>query len=568
MLLGNNVYQQYKDNTTALPIYDTSNASNLVTRYGDRYRAAVLYGLENMSYVEGSIDDMSRSQISPWQWLDTYYNSSYFIAPVNSRANCFDPMLNALRALDFLPEALDNKPETYGPYIINRVGRCVTITHAPDLNIYSKIDFGDGTGQKVIFTDPESHDFRECLIKDCWCGHQSLGNYGEHTSRPSWGDSYATNKDPYLAIMRDYRGVHRYANNGTYTITIESYCIHDTNGSDSGANIVHTTYSFDITVGDAEDQEIIYFKIPKEFDHIYINGVRCPLVERADDYNVVGLDVTGYKGLLGKVCAGRCDVIMCALPLINTTNYVKYQCRLNLTRNNWDSRMSRVIATDTADTIFDMSFDPRTQLYYVDNLADKLNIPDFSCLYFYDENNNRCLYTTDCYINAYGVSPDNSTTKIREWVFSPAAGRIYAPSDSEGVPIPSSYYGWQPFFTRSSIQVAEFENDYVRITKDNLPYVRESRYQAKFMSDYTSMTSIPSVFGDDAVTPVNSNFSPKYYSTYRTNYDPTDGTPGIEAVVVLTEACIGKTYDLRNALPWKAFFPSCYCVDAPLNIYD
>ena len=83
------------------------------------------------------------------------------------------------------------------------------------------------------------------------------------------------------------------------------------------------------------------------------------------------------------------------------------------------------------------------------------------------------------------------------------------------------------------------------------------------------MVNVLSVFNGDAIAPLTLWRSDTYYPKYTTPYVSNDSfiseTP--EAVAILTEACIGKTYDLRNAVPWKTFFPGCYCVDAPLELY-
>lgn len=569
-LLGSDIYQQHQNDTTNLPIQNNDGASKLVTRYPARYEALAVFGLDNMSYYEGTdIDYIPRGKITNNVYAenDIYYNWSYFTNAVSSRSSCFEPLLNNLRGDDYSGNSIYGRVETYGPYIINRVGKCVAITHAPDVGMYSKINFGDGTGQKIIFTDPAGSYFDKSLIDECWIGN-NLGNNATPTRRPSWSDSYATDQDPYLTRMRDYRAVHRYASNGTYTITIESYAICDAGGSDNGTAITHTTHTFNLTVGDASDQDIIYFKIPQEFDHLYINGVRCPVVEQGDDYNVVGLDVTEYNWLLGKMCAGRRDVVVCALPSISTTNYVKYQCHLQVTQSYFDNDTSNDVVVNSVDQTFDMTFDSKSQLYYVDNLAGKLNIPDFGCRYFNDGNDDVKEYSYSGTATIYGVAQDNSTTEVVNFSYDPCYSKIRSSTNTYGVEISSYYYNWEPYFALSSIQVAEFENDYVRTTKDDLPYVRSSRWTAKFMSDYPSLTSIKQVFGNDAITPLCEHFCSEYYDTYTTSYDPVNGTPGIDAVVILTEACIGKTYDLRNAVPWKAFFPSCYCVDTPLSIYD
>jgi hypothetical protein len=88
------------------------------------------------------------------------------------------------------------------------------------------------------------------------------------------------------------------------------------------------------------------------------------------------------------------------------------------------------------------------------------------------------------------------------------------------------------------------------------------------MSDYSNLSDVSSAFGSDAILPLADYHNPTYRPTYTagSGYIPSNGTTN--DVVILTEACIGKTYDLRNVIPWKTFFPGCYCNNAPLTIYN
>ena len=567
LLMGNYIYETNHNNNTKLPITGGSEGkSRLVSRQNSVYNTVALYGLNNIR-ISNNIDDMPRGKIGIgdiYNESEDYINDDYAINIVDTRSTCFTPLLQQINSGSIRTTVIR------GPYILNAVGKCVAITHAPDLSIYSIINFGDGTLPVYVFTDPTNHDFDsedDNICTSCWSGgllHDDINP----TARPLWGDS-EDNVDPYVARMRDYRATHRYASNGTYTITIESYAIRDATGSDAGTRISHTTHSFNVTVTDVSEQDIIYFKVPKEFDHLYINGVRCPLVGQGNDYNVVGLDVTGYDWMLGKVCAGRRDVIMCKLPLLSTTNYVKYQCQLTISREYYDSNARERVTSNFDPITVDMSYDAVSQLYYVDDLATKMGVSDLGCGYG-TVDNNEVEYDYRVGLVITGVDQNNAATTIISKTYSSfpfgkvfAANNVYGSND-----ISKYYYGWQPYFARSSIQVAEAENDYVRNTTDTLPYVRSSRATAKFMSDYPSLVSLRTVFGNDAVTPLANYFSNTYHETYETSYDPAGGTDALDAIVILTEACIGKTYDLRGAIPWKSFFPGCYCVDAPLNVYN
>jgi hypothetical protein len=558
-LVGNDVYTEY-ENSGGLSIRgDDVKGSKLLRRNGNSYTIVKLYGLSDLTYVS-DIGSMPRMRIgyTVYDWNDKYHNNSYLLNTVDTRASCFEPLLNVLRSNDFDDSYISENAEAYGPYILNRVGRCVTITHAPDIDAYSIINFGDNTSPVVIFTDPDPHNHENCIIDDYWRGGNVDGYSGNPTTRPGWGTD--GNADSILSRMRDYRATHRYASNGTYTITIETYAIHDIQGSSDGTEVTHTTTSYSVTVTSADSQDIIYFKVPEQFDHLYINGVRCPLVERGDGYNVVGLDVTDYNWLLGKVCAGRRDVVICKLPLLSSTNYTKYTCNIAMTRSGNGPSINY-------NSTFDMLYDSKSQLYYVDDLATKTGIADINCPMYGDPDDLEQYGNLSFTITISGVDQSNTSTELIEYESDEFPdGRILTESNSSGVEIVSHYYGWQPYFTRGSIQVAEFENDYVRNTTDSLPYVRGSRSYPEFMSDYTNMVGVLSVFGGDAVAPVSQQLSPLVNTVYETSFDPSSGTTG--AIAVLTEACIGKTYDLRNAVPWKTFFPGCYCVDAPLSLYD
>jgi hypothetical protein len=335
------------------------------------------------------------------------------------------------------------------------------------------------------------------------------------------------------------------------------------NSSDSGFRVTETTTTYSLTVTDASSQDIIYFKVPKEFDHIYINGVRCPTVEQADDYNVVGLDVTGYNWLLGKICAGRRDVVLCKLPLLADTNYTKYQCRIQLTRTG------QQMDPQNFDQTFDMLYDAKSQLYYVDDLATKV-VSDINCKYYtVTSAGDTSSYNASFTITITGVDQNNDATELKRYTGDTFPdGVVLVPNSSNLEDFMAHYSGWEPYFARSSIQVAEFENDYIRNTTDSLPYIRESRSEPKFLSDCPYEQDIVQSFGNDIVRPLTNDASPYYTKTYATEFDRQEGVNSNNAVAILTEACIGKTYDLRYALPWKTFFPSCFCTDSPLSVHN
>ena len=597
-LVGNDVYAEYGGGSTTT-MYISGNpetGSKLLSRNPDKYQIISLQGLSNFNYYT-DIDSLPRFNgiYTPDEYSSDHYysNANYLTNLVDTRASCFEPMLNRLRSGNFYPYSIDGKNEIYAPYILNRIGKCVAITHAFDVNMYSIINFGDGTPPVAIFTDPLPTGYHVSgnIAYDYWSGvYNDLDSrdYPPDVSplnRPNFDSPEGyyniqyNNSDPYIMRMRDYRATHKYANNGTYNITIESYAVYDSTGSDAGTDVIHTTNRYSVTITDAADQDIIYFKVPKEFDHLYINGVRCPVVEEADDYNVVGLDVTGFNWLLGKIVAGRRDAVLCKLPLLADTNYVKYQCRIEMSRThyvrNTNTQSDDEFTTNYDPVVADMQYDAKSQLYYVDDLAGKSGVADFNCMrYREDPSEDSIEYEQDVNITISGVQGDNTVTTLGTYhAYEFPDGLILALDGNsfDTIDVVEHYRSWEPFFARRSIQVAEFENDYIRSTKDELQYVKTTRNYKNvyFLSDYTNMVNVLSVFNGDAIAPLTLWRSDTYYPKYTTPYVSNDSfiseTP--EAVAILTEACIGKTYDLRNAVPWKTFFPGCYCVDAPLELY-
>jgi hypothetical protein len=228
---------------------------------------------------------------------------------------------------------------------------------------------------------------------------------------------------------------------------------------------------------------------------------------------------------------------------------------------------------------FDLQYDAKSGLYYVDDLATKTGIADITAK-MYGNFGEGANFTIDCTVVIRGVAQDDSTTELvrrqglkefpAEYIFEPSATSFNWDNTRNVVSMHDGYYNWQPYFARSSIQVAEFENDYVRSATDDLGIVRGERTAstAKFMSDYSNLSDMSSAFGNDAILPLADYHNPTYRPTYTagSGYIPSIGTTN--DVVILTEACIGKTYDLRNVIPWKTFFPGCYCNNAPLTIYN
>ena len=174
-------------------------------------------------------------------------------------------------------------PVAHQPMLLtNRVGNKVTIVHAPDIIAYSVIDFGDGSDPVVLYTNPKSYD----------TGLPSLNEFITsilHDIRSFEGILYRE---------RDYRGEHTYRNNGTYVISADLYYFGTKIEPPSSSNQrltrvfrIHATKT--IVIDDAE-QDLIYFKVPKEIPHLYINGYRCPVVSTDSNSNTVALNVTGY----------------------------------------------------------------------------------------------------------------------------------------------------------------------------------------------------------------------------------------------------------------------------------
>ena len=170
--------------------------------------------------------------------------------------------------------------------LVNRVGNIVTIVHAPDIVAYSVINFGDGSAPVIMYTNPRSYS-----------SDMPVWNRWYNDSR-----TYEYEKLTFESIMyseRDYKGVHTYKTSGTFTISVDMYYLGTNMAGGSSSSVLNVTRihsTKEIVIND-DPQDLIYFKIPKEIPHLYVNGYRCPVVNTDDESNTVALNVTGYDFL-------------------------------------------------------------------------------------------------------------------------------------------------------------------------------------------------------------------------------------------------------------------------------
>jgi hypothetical protein len=170
--------------------------------------------------------------------------------------------------------------------LVNRVGNTVTIVHAPDIIAYSIISFGDDSEPVVMYTNPRAYP------SDMPVWHSSNSD----------GSVYENENLTFESIMyreRDYRGVHTYKTSGTYVISVDMYYLGTAMSGGYGSTALKVTRihaTKEIVVND-DPQDLIYFKIPKEIPHLYVNGYRCPIVNTDNESNTVALNVTGYDFL-------------------------------------------------------------------------------------------------------------------------------------------------------------------------------------------------------------------------------------------------------------------------------
>ena len=58
------------------------------------------------------------------------------------------------------------------------------------------------------------------------------------------------------------------------------------------------------------------------------------------------------------------------------------------------------------------------------------------------------------------------------------------------------------------------------------------------------------------------------YTSYKSDYLGTGAGSGRNSSVILSRGCIGNTYDLRDVIPWKTYFPGCFYTGEPLELYE
>lgn len=336
--------------------------------------------------------------------------------------------------------------------LMNKVGKTITLTHAVDIIARSVIDFGDGSAPVVIYSNGK-HRVAIQPISGLLCGSGYSWSPDDYL-RGTVGDFYQSaikmddgSFDEIKFRERDYRGEHTYNRAGTYVITVDTYYfgnkLADTSSYYDGRDLyvykIHSTK--EVVIQDNEQQDLIYFKIPKEIPNLYVNGYRCPVVQTTEDANIVALNVTGY-------------------------DWVNY---------------GKILSRDA-------------------NLANSIN-----------------------YAN---LRRDDEGTVL------PTASD-YEVYTSSNIPV----------ITKASFRVAVCEIDDVRNNPETL-----------LVSDFTedpTLDSIREVFGEECaiINKITPNWSPM----------PEDAT---DKMVVLGPQCIGKTYDLRNAIEWQQLWPNYYTTDS------
>lgn len=344
--------------------------------------------------------------------------------------------------------------------LMNKVGKTITLTHAVDIIARSVIDFGDGSAPVVIYSNGK-HRVASQPISGLLCGSgydTSPSDFLRVTDGKFYQSAVKMNDGSFDEIKfreRDYRGEHTYTRAGTYMVTIDTYYfgnkLADTSSYYDSRNLyiykIHSTK--EVVIQDNEQQDLIYFKIPKEIPNLYVNGYRCPVVQTTEDANIVALNFTGYDWVnYGKILSRDAN-------LANSINYA------NLRRD--DEGMTLPTASDY-------------EVYTSSNI---------------------------------------------------------------------------PVITKASFRVAVCEIDDVRNDPETL-----------LISDFTedpTLDSIREVFGEECA--VINKIIPDYdrYGPYPVPENPEDIT---DKMAVLGPQCIGKTYDLRNAIEWQQLWPNYYTTDS------
>ena len=345
--------------------------------------------------------------------------------------------------------------------LMNKVNKTITLTHAVDIIARSVIDFGDGSAPVVIYSNGKHRVANQPISTLLIGSGYDIDPYNgtlKCTNGPCWNDAVKMDDGSFNEIKcreRDYRGEHTYTRAGTYVITIDTYYfgnkLADTSSYYNSDNLyvykIHSTK--EVVIQDNEQQDLIYFKIPKEIPNLYVNGYRCPVVQTTEDANIVALNFTGYDWVnYGKILSRDAN-------LANSINYA------NLRRND------KGVVLPTAS--------------------------DYE------------VYT------------------------------------SSNIPV----------ITKASFRVAVCEIDDVRNDPETL-----------LISDFTddpTLESIREVFGEECA--VANKIEPIYGYGYA-HLEPENPEDITDKMAVLGPQCIGKTYDLRNAVEWQQLWPNYYTTDS------
>lgn len=587
---GNAIADNYAEGD--MPIhkgsYESENISQLVGgapgeygEYNPIHYAVRLNDIDNLTYHENF--DRIQRRITNYG-LSTH--SELNVNVVDTRATCFKAILSDFR--NAVANASDtiyySKKEIYAPYVLNQVGRTIAITHAPDLFARSVINFGDNTTPVIIYTSGPDE------VLGAWKLYDEHWRPGAFRNRPAQftegSHIYAgvDNADAYLPRMRDYRGVHTYARDGEYTITIDTYIVTTTEDNYGSTSVAHVTSTHKVTIDSQQQRDIVYFKVPKEIDHMYFHGVRCILTDDShDDYNVLALDVTGYDWILGRILAGSTDSLIFDLPPLAETPYNEYKYDICFYDANGDFDY---------DVHGSLDYDVENNLFYkscIDYESDITGGADDGNTYTVavkllgvredtgDEVELHTYYGNLNYNHPYSISGffDQCITHLRftDDTFTTMTEQVLRLGDY--------YRGWLPLLSLDAIQVAEFENDQLRLYKGSLEYIHDARgsyggYDSEicFESDYNHPYQFNMLLnatwpGVDAEY-LEENDGTYTYTHFERDYqlNTAGAWSGRNSSVILSRGCIGNTYDLRDVIPWKTYFPGCFYTGEPLELYE
>ena len=574
-ILGNDIYDNYAEGD--MPIYrnNSSNVCQLVggvpgTYENDTpgYYCVDLSGVDSIRYNE-SFDNMPRRMEYDSQPKE-YTNSAFNVNVVDTRDKCFKLLLNSFR--NFVLSDSGNgseytRKEVYAPYVFNQVNRTVSITHAPDICAYSVINFGDNSDPAIIYTSgldeiANAYELYEKYWTDDPAYSKRPTQFGD---RNHWGATY-NNVDAYTPRMRDYRGVHTYARDGEYTITIDTYTIGDSNGSSNSTVVSHVVSTHNVVINSQVERDIIYFKVPKEIDHMYFHGVRCILTDDSnDEYNVVALDVTGYNWLLGCVASGVQDAVLFDLPELSETPYSEYKCEIQIFKDGEISNyMSDTLEYDRTNNLFYKLFrDGHGGMY---RPMDYGNYNTVIKIIGVREDNGDEIELYQYSGTIYGYSYDYITSGFFDSAIIHlrfAENTFDSLINKHRLELNSCYRGWLPILSLGAIQVAEFEDDATRNSKEYIHRVHDKRGPDNKWDiyNYDDKGKFAEIMGngglrydgeDQLFSEIEFARPLRFDKVYSTVHDDNN------QIVILMPGCIGNTYDLREVVPWRTYFPAYF----------